>query len=44
MEQGYYTLDGEVYAYRDRYPIGTKLFNSQDVIYNYYLNKKEQHG
>ncbi len=43
-EQGYYTQDGEVYAYRDSYPSGTKLFNSQDIIYNYYLSKKESNG
>ena len=39
-EQGYYTLDGEVYARRGDFPPGTELFNSQDAIYQYYLNQK----
>ena len=39
-EQGYYTLDGEVYARRGDFPPGTELFTSQDAIYQYYLNQK----
>jgi len=41
-EQGYYTLDGEVYARRGDFPPGTELFNSQDAIYQYYLNQKNK--
>ena len=41
-EQGYYTLDGEVYARRSDFPPGTELFNSQDAIYQYYLNQKNK--
>ena len=41
-EQGYYTLDGEVYARRGDFPLGTELFNSQDAIYQYYLNQKNK--
>ena len=41
-EQGYYTLDGEVYARWGDFPPGTELFNSQDAIYQYYLNQKNK--
>jgi polyphosphate kinase len=41
-EQGYYTLDGEVYARRGDFSPGTELFNSQDAIYQYYLNQKNK--
>ena len=41
-EQGYYTLDGEVYARRGDFPPGTELFNSQDAIYQCYLNQKNK--
>jgi polyphosphate kinase 1 len=41
-EQGYYTIDGEVYARRGDFPPGTELFNSQDAIYQYYLNQKNK--
>lgn len=40
--QGYYTKQGEVYARRDELQPGEQPFNSQQAIYQYYLDRQDK--
>lgn len=40
-EQGYHVRVSDVRPRRDDYPAGTPLFNSQQALYKYYLDRKQ---